>query len=180
MTSAISVLESSLETISVHNDPLGLEPIPDDTRQRFLRFKLSGANGSLLPLQAIAEVKQLAIADILPVPDIANSVLGVCNWRGEILWLVDLNALIGERPLWEQVPRLEQPTAIVVQSAQHSIGLVVEHVDDLELIAPELIDQQTELSSPTLAPYVSGYLPDHKGMVLDAGAVVEHFLQISS
>jgi len=180
MTSAISVLASSLETISAHSDPLGLEPIPDDTRQRFLRFKLAGVNGSLLPLQAIAEVKQLATADILPVPEIANSVLGVCNWRGEILWLVDLNSLMGERPLWDQVPLLEQATAIVVQSAQHSIGLVVEHVDDVELIEPELIDQQTELSSPTLAPYVTGYLPDHKGVVLDARAIVEHFLQVSS
>lgn len=180
MTSAISVLESSLKTISAYSDPLGLEPIPDDTRQRFLRFKLSGVNGSLLPLQDIAEVKQLTTVDILPVPEIANSVLGVCNWRGEILWLVDLNALIGEPSLWDQAPLLEQPTAIVVQSAQHSIGLVVEHVDDVELIEPGLIDQQTELSSPTLAPYVAGYLPEHKGMVLDVEAIVEHFLQVSS
>ncbi|MEO0394797.1 MAG: chemotaxis protein CheW [Cyanobacteria bacterium P01_A01_bin.137] len=179
MTSAISVLESSFETISTQHDPLGLEPIPDDTRQRFLRFKLSGVNGSLLPLQDIAEVRQLATADILPVPEIANSILGVCNWRGEILWLVDLNALMGERPLWDQTPLLEQPTAIVVQSARYSIGLVVERVDDVELIEPELIDQQTELSSPTLAPYVVGYLPDHKGMVLDARAIVDHFLQVS-
>ena len=68
----------------------------------------------------------------------------------------------------------------MVQSAQHSIGLVVEHVDDVELIEPGLIDQQTELSSPTLAPYVAGYLPEHKGMVLDVEAIVEHFLQVSS
>ncbi|MBX2866264.1 MAG: chemotaxis protein CheW [Leptolyngbyaceae cyanobacterium MAG.088] len=158
-------------------DPLGLSPIPEDTRQRFLRFKLLGANQSLFPLRDIAEVKQLSITDILPIPDVNSSVLGVCNWRGDILWLIDLNALLGDRPLWTQVPQLEQPTAIIVQSAQRPIGFLIEHVDDVELIAPESLLDSIELSSSTLAPYVTGYLPDHGGMVLDAIAIIKNLLQ---
>ena len=158
-------------------DPLGLSPIPKDTRQRFLRFKLLGKNQSLLPLGDIAEVKQLSVTDILPIPDVNSSVLGVCNWRGDILWLIDLNALLGDRPLWTQSPRLEQPTAIILQSAQRPMGLMVEHVNDVELIAPESIHDSTDLCSPSLAPYVTGYLPNNGGMILNAIAILNHLLQ---
>lgn len=177
MTSAVSIHPLTPRVISTQVDPLGLSPIPEDTRQRFLRFKLLGENESLLPLHDIAEVKTLATNDILPVPDLKNSVLGVCNWRGEILWLVDLNALVGARPLWSQVPLLEEPIAIIVQLAQQSVGLVVEQVSDIELITPETIHLETDLCSPTLAPYVAGYLPDHQGMILDTAAIVGHLLQ---
>ncbi|MBT9317900.1 chemotaxis protein CheW [Leptothoe spongobia] len=178
MTSTSNIQYSPQELLSLQADPLGLSPMPEDTRQRFLRFKLFGGNGVLLPLQDITEVKQLATTDILPVPEFPSSILGVCNWRGEILWLVDLNALLDDRPLWTQVPLLDQPMVIVVQSAQQSMGLVVEQVDDIELIAPESIHVQTDdLCSPTLAPYVTGYLPDHQGIVLDPVAMVGALLQ---
>lgn len=177
MAPTINVLQSPREETAVHSDPLGLEPIPEDTRQRFLRFRLAGENRTLLPLQNIAEVRYLETADILPVPEISSSVLGVCNWRGEILWLADLNALIGDSPLWRQTPLLEQPVAIVVQSAQKSVGLVVEQVDDIELLDPTSIRQQTDICSPTLAPFIVGYLPEHKGTVLDSIAIVECLLQ---
>lgn len=177
MVPTINVLQSPLDKTAVHSDPLGLEPIPEDRRQRFLRFRLSGENRTLLPLQNIAEVRYLETAEILPVPEISSSVLGVCNWRGEILWLADLNALIGDSPLWLQNPLLEQPVAIVVQSAQKSVGLVVEQVDDIELLDPTSIRQQTDIYSPTLASFIVGYLPDHKGTVLDSIAIVECLLQ---
>ncbi|NEQ53392.1 MAG: chemotaxis protein CheW [Leptolyngbya sp. SIO3F4] len=177
MVPTVSLRPSSPETISTPIDPLGLSPIPADTRQRFLRFKLLGKYDSLLPLQDITEVKTLAISDILPVPEQKNSVLGVCNWRGEILWLADLNALVGDRPLWHQIPLLEEPIAIVVESAQRSVGLVVEKVDDIELIVPESIQIQNDFCSPIQASYVAGYLPDHKGIILHTAAIVKHLLQ---
>ncbi|MEM9265179.1 MAG: chemotaxis protein CheW [Cyanobacteria bacterium P01_F01_bin.13] len=158
-------------------DPLGLEPIPNDTRQRFLRFRLSGKNETLLPLEAIAEVRPLEIEDILPIPEISSSVLGVCNWRGELLWLIDLNMLVGDIPLWHQAPLLEEAIAIVVQLGQQSIGLIVEQVDDVELIEPELIQPQPDLCSSTLATFVAGYLPHHQGTVLDAKAIFEQSFQ---
>lgn len=174
MTSAITVQSPLKEAISTQVDPLGLSPIPDDTRQRFLRFRLLEENKSLLPLQDIAEVKTLPKTDILPVPELKNSVLGVCNWRGDILCLVDLNALLGGCPLWDQMPLLEESLVIVVQSARRSVGLVVEKVNDIELIEPESIQFHADLCSSTLAPYVTGYLPDHEGMILDADAIVRH------
>ena len=173
-SSAVSQLESLL---ALRSDPLGLEPIPEDTRQRFLRFNLSGTNKTLLPLEVVAEVLQLDPVEILPVPEVSAYLLGVYNWRGEILWLVDLNVLVGDAPLWHQTPFLEQPMLLIVESGERRVGLVVEQVDDVELVAPEEIHPPTELYSTALAHFVLGYLPNHGGTVLDVDVIVERSLQ---
>lgn len=177
MLPATSVSQSFIAEHAIQTDQLGLEPVPEDTRQRFLRIRLLGENKTLIPLQDIAEVRQLTMVEILPIPEISQSMLGVFSWRGEILWLADLNALVGDSPLWRQVPLLEEPVAIVMRSDQHSVGLVVEQIDDVELIEPESIHQQTDLDSSTLATFTAGYLPDHGGVVLDIALVVEHLVK---
>lgn len=168
---------SSSKPSALQIDPLGLEPIPDNTYQRFLRFNLSGESRTLLPLTDIAEVRQLEIAEILPIPEVSSCVLGVCNWRGEILWLVDLNVLVGDDSLWQQNPLIEQPVVMVVQSNQQSVGLVISQVEDVELVEPESIHPQTDVGPTAWGPFIVGYLPDHRGVVLDATAIVERSLR---
>lgn len=177
MTSTIinslqSAVPASLDAL----DPLGLEPLQEDTRQRFLRFRLADDNSALLPLENILEVLQIEPVEILPVPQMPVHLLGVCNCRGRILWLVDLNQLVGYAPLWHRMPQLESPVVIVVESGNRSVGLVVEQVDDLELIAAESLHLPTELDSAAVAPFVMSYLPNHEGTVLDTDVIVESAL----
>lgn len=174
MTSTVAnSSQPTLQEAAALSDPLGLIPIPEDTRQRFLRFQLSGKNETLLPLEVIAEVLQLDPVEILPVPEVSGCLLGVCNWRGEILWLTDLNRLVGSPPLWHQIPGLENPMVIVVESGDRKVGLVVELVDDVELVAPETLHMPAEFDSGPIAPFVMGYLQNHEGTVLDVDVIVE-------
>ncbi|MEM6453402.1 MAG: chemotaxis protein CheW [Cyanobacteria bacterium P01_D01_bin.105] len=165
------------ETVTATRDPLGLEPIPEDKRQRFLRFRLAEESKMLLPLHEVVEVLQLETAEILLVPEMPSWIVGVCNWRGEILWLVDFNTLVGNAPLWQQDPMLEQTTAIIVRSNGCSVGLIVNQVDDVEQFDPEHMSYQEDLCSAALTPLVAGYFPDHKGIVLDVSAIVERSRQ---
>lgn len=161
---------------STQLDPLGLAPIPEDTRQRFLRFRLANEDEALLPLETIVEVMPLEPAEILPVPEVPAYLLGVYSWRGEIHWLVDLNALVGELPLWQQAPFLGQATVLMVESGQRRVALVVEQVNDLEMLAPDTIQVPTELYSTPLSSFVIGYLPHRGGTVLDVDVIVERSL----
>ncbi|MEO0349183.1 MAG: chemotaxis protein CheW [Cyanobacteria bacterium P01_A01_bin.15] len=179
-TLSTDIAWSAADGTPLSQDPLGLEPISEDTRRRFLRFKLSGTDGALLPLQDIAEVMQLDALGVLPVPDMPGWLLGVCNWRGEMLWLVDVNVLVGGIPLWHQTPTVVEPMAIVIQAGNRSVGLVVDLVHDVELVAPESIHPSKEFCSPPLVPFVVGHLPGHGGAVLDATAMIEHSLQTPS
>ncbi|MBT9311997.1 chemotaxis protein CheW [Leptothoe kymatousa] len=166
--------QSRSDEVVLELDPLGLEPIPEDTRQRFLRFQTCADEATLLPLKDIAAVLQVTIDELLPVPDMATWLLGVCNWRGEMLWLVDVNSLLGKVPLWHQNPRLETMMVIVIQAEERSVGLAVEQVDDVELIDPDRIVQSEKLGAAITDPMVAGHLPEHGGIILDALRLVDH------
>lgn len=153
-------------------DPLTLEPLPPETRQRLLRFPLSPRETALLPLDRIVEILRLNVADILPVPEMPTCVLGICNWRGEMLWLIDLNHLVGCPPVITPGQVSASPVAMVVQVNDHSMGLVVSQVNDIELHQLEQLQSATPgLFPPKLLPFVLGALPGVKGIVLDITAI---------
>ena len=153
-------------------DPLGLTPLPIDSRQRYLRFILSQKREVLIPLFNILEVMQLAFEDILPVPNMPSCVLGVCGWQSEALWLVDLNSMVGDRPLLQQPTNAVALTIIVVQTQEKSLGLVVEGVSDINLFDPAHIRMEKGLCPPSLEPYVLGYCPDRADIVLDVSKII--------
>ncbi|MEL6491687.1 MAG: chemotaxis protein CheW [Cyanobacteria bacterium J06634_6] len=160
-----------------HRDPLGLTPLPVDNRQRFLRFVLDQKKDTLLPLYQITEVMQLALEDIFPVPDMPSCILGVCSWRGETLWLVDLNHMVGYEPLYQQsrfqANAAVMPSVMVVRSAGRALGLVVEQIDDVDLFDEADIHMEPGLCPPKLEPFVLGYCPSQGGTVLNVPAIVD-------
>jgi positive phototaxis protein PixI len=166
---ALKPLTSSSHPIT-RRDPLGLTPLPVDNRKRYLRFMLSQKNDTLLPLNEILEVMQLPLEEVFPVPDMPGCILGVCSWQGETLWLVDLNHLVGYTPLCQQSQLVSPPIVIVVQSAGHSLGLVVEQVSDVDLFDEAKIHLEPGLCP--LEPFVSGYCPQQGGTVLDIASIV--------
>lgn len=142
-----------------------------ESRQKFLRFALGFQERGLLPLEQIAEVLSVTIADILPVPEMPSCVLGIYNWRGKMLWLVDLNHLLDYPPLSPP----EQSVALMVMVIQingQSIGLVVQYVKDIELYDPVHIQPATaDLFPAKLLSFILGYLPSANGLVLDSLAI---------
>ena len=161
----------SVSSTATSLDPLTLEQLPPDIRQRLLRFPLGQRDSALLPLEQIAEILKLSVADILPVPEMPSCVLGICNWRGEMLWLIDLNHLVGYSPVsWVSGV---SPAVMVVQVDNQSVGLVVQHVNDIEL--HDLLQLQPTaigLFPPRLLPFILGALPGDNGTVLDATAIM--------
>lgn len=151
-------------------DPLGLDPLPPETNlSKLLRFPLGLQDSGLLPLEQIAEVIRVNIAEILPVPEMPSCVLGICNWRGEMLWLLDLNDLVGYPPL----TAAETPVAIVVMVNEYTAGLVVPQVDDIELHDLQQLQKAAAgLFPPKLLPFVLGALPNGSP-VLDVTAITQ-------
>ncbi|NJM77688.1 MAG: chemotaxis protein CheW, partial [Acaryochloridaceae cyanobacterium RU_4_10] len=57
--------------------------------------------------------------------------LGVCNWRGEVLWLADLGHCLGFEPLYTQSLRKGQVNTIIVHNNGQTLGLGVEQVNEM-------------------------------------------------
>lgn len=166
-----------------------------EVEEKFLRFQLGAEGIALLPLNAIKQVMQISVAEILPVPQMPDCVLGIINWRGEMLWLVDLGQLVGFPPLCEpevgsgltqesvviQNIGLNLPwqtmMAIAIQVNDQSLGLVVQQIHDIEVHSTQQLHLPSiGLFSPEILPYLQGYLIGANKevlMVLHAEAIAQ-------
>lgn len=148
---------------------------------QFLTFPLGGNTSAMLPVPQLAEVLTLAYRDIMPIPDLPAWVLGVNNWRGEMLWVVDLAGLAGLPPLHQQ--RMGNPsckvvvTKVPVETRIIYLGLAVQDVEDMFWCsAASIISPPISAITPGLAPFLAGYTLGTAGqmlMALDAAAITE-------
>jgi positive phototaxis protein PixI len=149
------------------------------TIEQFLSFNLTSTIQAMLPTQQLTEILNLSFNQIVPIPDTAAQIMGVCNWRGEVLWLVDLGYLLGSEPLFNQGYRRSTCKAIVVQYQGHSLGLVVNQVK--QMIWCDLAQVQAMPDTPftpELSTCLQGYwlTPQNETLlVLDSDVIVDFF-----
>jgi positive phototaxis protein PixI len=169
------------------------QPVPPEKQAsalsaNFLRFYFNPEETALLPLESIKEVLRVPIAAILPVPHMPNSVLGIYNCRGNILWLVDLAVHLGlgnaqslqtklPTPFksWQTAatshflaPASQTLHAIVLEVDRKTLGIVVPEVLDIEAHDRSQLQPPTAtLFSPKLLPFVQGYLTRSSSPVLN-------------
>ncbi|HEY9851496.1 MAG TPA: chemotaxis protein CheW [Leptolyngbyaceae cyanobacterium] len=151
-----------------------------DSGEKFLRFKLGLEGKALLSLNIIHQVMRVAASEILPVPQMPSCVLGIYNWRGEMLWLVDIGQLMGFPPLYgdpnlSKGGQIGELMAIVVQTNEQYLGLIVPQINDIELHDIQRLNVPSiGLFPPEVLPYLQGYLIGENQevlMVLNAEAI---------
>lgn len=155
-----------------------------NTGEQFLRLYLVPDTTAILPIQQLTEVLAIKSSQVVPISHMPTWVMGVYNWRGEILWMVDLGHLIGLTPWHQQETRASTYTAIVLQPHSNKatatkslmLGLVVNRVEDIEWCNPDWIQSPPASAvTPELVPFLRGYwLKPNKDMlvVLDGEAII--------
>lgn len=115
---------------------------------------------------------KLSHEQILPIPDMSECVLGVCIWKGETLWLVDLNHLVGNKSVCQQSQLLETLNVIVVRNSGQTLGLIVEAVSDIDLFDEGKMQVEPGLCPLELEPFVLSHFPQQDGIVLDVPSII--------
>lgn len=163
-----------IDEIGSFDQPL-YDPLPPETRERLLRFLLGEQDSFLLPLRQIAAILSLGWREVLPVPEMPRAVVGICSWRSELLWLIDLNYFAGypsvlhpDRAMPLTVIVLESSPQAIENSSSGVIGLIVPQVYDVELHdLQQLQSPPVGLFSPELLPLIQGIVPGCSNAVLD-------------
>jgi positive phototaxis protein PixI len=135
----------------VRNHPTDLA---GQSQQQLLRFRLQPDLTAAIEIVGVAdraenrvtELVNIPLDRVVPMPHLPPTILGVYNWRGEILWIVNFVALLGLKPTPEmsalQHYRTLQPTIVLtnVTSTGNSmaIGLVVDRIDEIEWCQTDL------------------------------------------
>jgi len=129
-----------------------------ETKQKFLSFKLGVKDTAVISLQHITEVLKISLTEICGVPQMPNCVLGIYNWRGEMLWLVDLEEMLGYPPLLQDSDSLSKMMAIILEIDGKYLGLLVRQLIDIEwLNTKEMKAPSIELFYPGMSPFLQGY-----------------------
>lgn len=145
--------------------------------QRFLRFSLDAEVDGLLPLAELQEVIDLSLKNILPVPQVTKSMLGIINWRGKATWIVDLASLWGACHWCQRDPIPDRGMAILVSWKDETIGLLIEQVKTIEIYNPQKCQPISEgMFSEALRSLARGYSVDSQGktwIVLDIPSIMQ-------
>ena len=173
-------LKQWLESVKINPSLSGIEEQTSVTAQggqRFLRFHLGEEDSALLSVNTVKEVLSISEEKMLPVPDMATSVLGIHNWRGEMLWVIDLNDLLGFSPLWEIEDITANMNIVVLQVDHQEIGIAVRQVETIEQHDWQKLQPPEGLFPPQILSYAKGYLTEANSIILDASALVKAFNQ---
>ena len=141
-----------------------LQNLQDEDGQRFLRFSLNQEVNGLLPLGDLQEVVNINLKNILPVPEIPQSILGIINWRGRATWILDLSNLGGGSPWFRREPIPQNGMAMLVHWKEETIGLLVEQIKTIEIYNPEnCLPISPGMFSEELSSLAKGYSVDSQG-----------------
>ncbi|MBD2204520.1 purine-binding chemotaxis protein CheW [Calothrix sp. FACHB-1219] len=144
-----------------------------ETKHKFLSFNLGSNDLAVINLQHIAEVLQISLTEICGVPQMPNCVLGIYNWRGEMLWLVDLEEMLGYPPLLQGNNIAAKMMAIILEHDGKYLGLLVRHLTDIEsLDTTKMKSPSAEIFYSAISPFVEGYFINaEEAMVFNLNAL---------
>jgi positive phototaxis protein PixI len=132
-----------------------------DAGQRFLEFTFPKDLNALLPLGNLQGAIEIQLADILPVPQMSGSLLGILNWRGKATWVADLSYLAGGSYYSQCYPQATKAMVLMAQLEGITIGLVIDRTISVVAYAPETaLATDDYLCAPSVRSLVGGYFLD--------------------
>ena len=107
----------------------------DSPQQQYLTFRL---NDEWYGLSVYQLMEVLPMPKITRVPSVPNHILGVMNFRGEVLSAIDLKKFFG----LPQSEATTDPAIVVVEHGERQTGLLVDEIGDLIDLTPEELSEK--------------------------------------
>lgn len=122
--------------------------------QMFLQFQFTNGECAIVPAEIAAEIRLIKAQEILPIPQMPAWVLGIFQWQGEMLWVVDLGYSLGYSPLsWQ-----ENNPLVVLELDKQYFGCVVSVANEIqEYDLLQLQSPRPDLFSSELIPFLQGF-----------------------
>lgn len=139
----------------------------------YLRFNLDKHTHAILSMEYTQEVLIVPVRRITPMPNMAECVLGLLNWRSRVLWVIDLGQMLKFQPLDTTA---QQYQMVIIKVGQVSLGLVVQEVKGVTQFKPDCIQSPLGLVTSDLMSYLHGCIQHSSELllVLSAEAIVKN------
>jgi positive phototaxis protein PixI len=99
---------------------------------RFLGFTINDDFNALIPLVDLQATIKISLTEILPVPQMKESLLGIINYAGKATWVVDLAHLLGGSHYLTQTPVRMTGMGMLFQIQNETVAILVQKVSTIE------------------------------------------------
>jgi purine-binding chemotaxis protein CheW len=131
-------------------DNEGLAFVEEDTQKdKYLTFSLAE---EVYAIDICYVIEIIGILKITKVPDMPSFIKGVINLRGKVIPVMDVRARFG-LPARDYD---ERTCVVVVNVADHAMGLVVDHVNEVMDIPATQVEPAPTASGSGTGKYVKG------------------------
>ncbi len=100
--------------------------------QRFLGFSIGDRLNALIPLVDLRATIKISLSEILPVPQMQDSLLGIINYGGKATWVVDLAHLMGAPHYQQTTPVQSSGMGMLFEVKNEMIALLVQKISTIE------------------------------------------------
>ncbi|MBX2995809.1 MAG: purine-binding chemotaxis protein CheW [Bdellovibrionaceae bacterium] len=128
------------------------------TDSRYLCIHL-GNDEFAIPLLLVKEV--IGLPDMTPIPQAASHFSGIMNLRGKIISVMDLRVKLGMKG-----QSTSETTVIILDIDGHSLGVVVDKVNSVQVLSPEMMSEKPAIDSTRASEYIQGVFRRHDKIVL--------------
>ncbi|MBD2108871.1 CheW domain-containing protein [Nodosilinea sp. FACHB-13] len=158
--------------------PLQDATSPGAPEEQFLKVVVNGGLPLLLPGANLVEIMKLSIGQVVPMFQMAPWVMGLYNWRGEMLWVADLGHFLGFAPWYNQAEAATRHTVVVIKPPYRAsqltdeqtatLGLVVNAVEAMVAYPVPALQPLSAAFSGQSIPVEPGLLPFLRGCCVDS------------
>jgi positive phototaxis protein PixI len=149
-----------------------------DEQQRFLGFTIGDSLNALIPLVNLQATIKISLSEILAVPQMNESLLGIINYGGKATWVLDLAHLMGGTGY----VRTEAATGMgmLFQVQNETVALLIERVGTIETYdLQQCLPMGEAMFTDRIRSFVSGYFIDdaHQSrVVIDLRQIVNSLI----
>jgi positive phototaxis protein PixI len=150
-----------------------------DEHQRFLGFTIGDSLNALIPLVDLQATIKISLAEILAVPQMNESLLGIINYGGKATWVLDLAHLMGGSG-YVRKPEATTGMGMLFQVQNETVALLIERVGTIETYdLQQCLPMGEAMYTDRIRSFLSGYFIDdaHQSrVVIDLRQIVDSLI----
>jgi positive phototaxis protein PixI len=133
-----------------------------DRSQRFLGFTIGNSLNALIPLVNLQATIKISLSEILPVPQMNESLLGIINYGGKATWVVDLAHLMGGIR-YLQTPEISTGMGMLFRVHNETVALLIDRVGTIETYdSHNCLEIGEAMFTDRVRSFLSGYFIDNQ------------------
>ncbi|NEQ96872.1 MAG: chemotaxis protein CheW [Cyanothece sp. SIO2G6] len=138
----------------------------------YLKFFVNLNTSAIVPLRNIQEAVVLSSRLLTTMPNMPPYILGLFNRRGRIIWVIDLSQILG----LEEIPFISQThDTLIIKNGSFWAAFAIHKLEGTIRVEDTVIKATPSYISPTLTPYMNGYIlqDDHMSLLLNIEAIAQ-------